>query len=111
MSLINKRLQDLDARGGAPGAGADPLLVKAVARPESRLVPRVAVALGLLAVLAVGGWFSWRAMVTLRSKPPVPVVQGPMPLAPVRTVSRIALRSMASRKASFLPWSPVSSTV
>mgnify|MGYP000604452264 CR=1 FL=1 len=35
----------------------------------------------------------------------------PMPLAPVRTVSRMAPRSMASRKASFLPWSPVSSMV
>ena len=31
--------------------------------------------------------------------------------APVRTVSRMAERSMASRKASFLLWSPVSSMV
>src|SRR5690606_18498450 len=35
----------------------------------------------------------------------------PMPQAPVRTVSRMAPRSMASRKASFLPRSPVSSMV
>ena len=35
----------------------------------------------------------------------------PMPLDPVRTVSRIAPRSMASRNASFLDWSPVSSMV
>ena len=84
MSLINKMLQDLDARGGAPGAGADPLLVKPVARPASTLVPRVALATGLVAVLVVGGWFSWREMVTLRAvKPPVVVAQGPMPLAPV----------------------------
>jgi hypothetical protein len=35
----------------------------------------------------------------------------PMPLAPVRTVSRIAARSMASMKASSLAESPVSSMV
>jgi MSHA biogenesis protein MshN len=84
MSLINKMLQDLDARGSAPGAGADPLLVRPVARPASKLVPRVALATGLVAVLAVGGWFSWREMARLRAvKPPVVVAPGPMPLAPV----------------------------
>jgi MSHA biogenesis protein MshN len=84
MSLINKMLQDLDARGSAPGAGADPLLVRPVARPASKLVPRVALATGLVAVLAVGGWFSWREMARLRAvKPPVAVAPGPMPLAPV----------------------------
>jgi MSHA biogenesis protein MshN len=85
MSLINKMLQDLDARGGAAGAGVDPLLVKPVARPERRVVPRVAVAVGLVAALAVGGWFSWRTMATLQAKPPVRVTAaaGPMPLAPV----------------------------
>lgn len=85
MSLINKMLQDLDARGGAAGAGVDPVLVKPVARPERRVVPRVAVAVGLVAVLAVGGWFSWRTMATLKVKPPVRVIAaaGPMPLAPV----------------------------
>ena len=83
MSLINKMLQDLDARGEAPGAGADALLVRPVARPESTLVPRVALALGLVAILAVGGWFSWREMARLRARPPVAVAQGPLPLAPV----------------------------
>ena len=85
MSLINKMLQDLDARGGAAGAGVDPRLVKPVARRERRVVPRVAVAVGLVAVLAVGGWFSWRTMATLKAKPPVRVTAaaGPMPLAPV----------------------------
>ena len=35
----------------------------------------------------------------------------PMPQAPVRTVSKMADRSKASRKASFLDWSPVTSMV
>lgn len=85
MSLINKMLQDLDARGGAAGAGVDPVLVKPVARPERRVVRRVAVAVGLVAVLAVGGWSSWRTMATLKAKPAVRVTAaaGPMPLAPV----------------------------
>jgi len=88
MSLINKMLQDLDARGGAGGAGVDPLLVKPVARPEGRLAPRVAVAVGLVAVLVAGGWFSWRTMSTLTVKAPAGLASkatpaGPLPLAPV----------------------------
>jgi MSHA biogenesis protein MshN len=88
MSLINKMLQDLDARGGAGGAGVDPLLVKPVARPERRLAPRVVVAVGLVAITAVGGWFSWRTMSTLTVKAPAGLAAkatpaGPLPLAPV----------------------------
>lgn len=82
MSLINKMLQDLDARGGAPGAGADPLLVKPVARPEPKLVPRVALAVALVALLAVGIWLGWRNA-SKPVKPIAPVVQRPMPLASV----------------------------
>lgn len=83
MSLINKMLQDLDARGGAPGAGADPLLVKPVARPHSKLVPYVALGVGFVALLAVGGWFGWREVIKQRAAAPVAVARGPMPLAPV----------------------------
>lgn len=79
MSLINKMLQDLDARGGAPGAGADPLLVKPVVRPELKLVPRVALAVVLVALVAVVIWLGLRH----GSKPVAPVVKEPLPLAPV----------------------------
>ena len=84
MSLINKMLQDLDARGGAPAELADPLLVKPVARPALPLAPRVALAVGAVALLAVGGWFGWRSMATPRAVEPLAVVaQGPLPEAPV----------------------------
>jgi MSHA biogenesis protein MshN len=83
MSLINKMLQDLDARGGAPGAGADPVLVKAVPRAHARLVPYVALGVSFVAVLAVGGWIGWRELAKQRALAPVVVAKGPMPLAPV----------------------------
>jgi MSHA biogenesis protein MshN len=83
MSLINKMLQDLDARGGAPGAGADPLLVKPVARPHSKLVPYVALGVGFVTLLAIGGWFGWREVIKQRAAAPVVVAKGPIPLAPV----------------------------
>ena len=76
MSLINKMLQDLDARGGG-AAGADAHVVRPVPRPKPKLVPRVALAVGAVALLVIGSWFGWRAL-----QPP-PVAKGPMPLAPV----------------------------
>ncbi len=76
MSLINKMLQDLDARGGGD-AGADAHVVRPVPRPARKLVPRVALAVGAVALLVVGAWFGWRAL----QKPPV--AKGPMPLAAV----------------------------
>jgi MSHA biogenesis protein MshN len=83
MSLINKMLQDLDARGGAPAAGADPLLVKPVVRPHTKLVPYVALGVGFAALLAVGGWLGWREVVKQRARVPAVTVQAPLPLAPV----------------------------
>ena len=84
MSLINKMLQDLDARGGAPAAGADPLLVKPVARPASPPVARVALAVGLVAALAVGAWFSLRETARpVAAKPPALPAQARLPEAPV----------------------------
>jgi MSHA biogenesis protein MshN len=63
MSLINKMLQDLDARGGAaPGQGNLPQM-RSVAQVER--APRTAIAAGAaLAVLlaAGGGWLGWRYM-------------------------------------------------
>lgn len=77
MSLINKMLQDLDARGGlAPGA--EPQLVKPVLRPERALVPRIALAVGAAAVLAVAAWFGWRAQ---HPRVPAPAVVAATPAA------------------------------
>jgi MSHA biogenesis protein MshN len=60
MSLINKMLQDLDARGpqaGAPMQGE----VKSVARADARVSPGVAVgAIALAVLVGVGGVLGWR---------------------------------------------------
>ena len=60
MSLINKMLQDLDARGTAPG-GAFPSQIKPVAREPYRFNKRVlpACIAGAFAGLAVA-WFAWQ---------------------------------------------------
>lgn len=82
MSVINRMLQDLDARGAGSDTGA-PLPVQAVLRPAPRLVPRVALAVSLCALLVVlllAAWFGWRA---LQTKPTPVAPNGPMPLAPL----------------------------
>jgi MSHA biogenesis protein MshN len=75
MSLINKMLQDLDARGGATAAGEQPD-VKAVPAVERDRRPLVlgGAALGVV-VLAAGGWFGWQYWTSHRTPPgPVPKV-------------------------------------
>lgn len=60
MSLINKMLQDLDARGGAKGGAAPGLDVRAV--PERDIDRRALMAGGAalaVVVIAAGGWFGW----------------------------------------------------
>jgi MSHA biogenesis protein MshN len=63
MSLINKMLQDLDARGGgAPGQDNMPQM-RPVAQFER--APRTAIAVGAalaVALAAGGGWLGWRYM-------------------------------------------------
>ncbi|MEW6759969.1 MAG: tetratricopeptide repeat protein [Pseudomonadota bacterium] len=61
MSLINKMLQDLDARGGQPGLAAGAPEIKPVAPPE-RSFPwlRVALVAALVAVLGGSGYMAWR---------------------------------------------------
>lgn len=62
MSLINKMLQDLDARGG-PGAQADRQEIKTVLAPTrdgKRAVLLGAGAGAALLALAAGGWLGWR---------------------------------------------------
>ena len=61
MSLINKMLQDLDARGGQPGAAAGSPEIKPVLPPE-RPFPWLRIALlgGLVGVLGGSGYLAWR---------------------------------------------------
>ncbi|MGI4718905.1 MAG: tetratricopeptide repeat protein [Janthinobacterium lividum] len=81
MSLINKMLQDLDARGGQPGAAAGSPEIKPVLPPE-RPFPWLRVALigGLAALLGGSGYLAWRiqqaapaaaAPIALAQTPPV----------------------------------------
>ena len=62
MSLINKMLQDLDARG-TPGAGGFPDNVRPVmpetSAPRARTVAVTAGAAGLAAALSAAAWFGW----------------------------------------------------
>ena len=81
MSLINKMLQDLDARGPQAG-GAMQADVKSVARGSTG-VPAgvVAVAIVLALALGVGGMLGWRAWKRPAAAPLAPVVlaQAPAP--------------------------------
>jgi MSHA biogenesis protein MshN len=77
MSLINKMLQDLDARGGGAASAVQQAEVKSVPGGERDRRPLViggAVA-GVL-VVAAGGWFGWQYWQSHRAPPgPVPTVQ------------------------------------
>ena len=109
MSLINKMLQDLDARGGQPGAAASAPEIKVVPAPE-RSFPwlRVALIAGLVAVLGGSGYMAWRLKnveqapaeeipLDLSKAPPAtaapaPVVQAAPPApAPVEAVEPAAV--------------------
>jgi len=71
MSLINKMLQDLDARAGQPGAAPLPgdVRLPPAAEPRAPWV-RGALAVGALAAVAVVGVIGWRAL----GESPAPVV-------------------------------------
>jgi MSHA biogenesis protein MshN len=70
MSLINKMLQDLDARGGEGASAMQQEQVKAVPQTERDRRPLLlgGAALGVL-VLAAGGWYGWQWW-QARSAPP-----------------------------------------
>ena len=85
MSLINKMLQDLDARGGGDASAVHQDEVKAVPASERDRRPLWlgGAAAGVLALAAAGwyGWHWWQA----RSAPPAPavrVVHNSMPIQP-----------------------------
>jgi MSHA biogenesis protein MshN len=81
MSLINKMLQDLDARG-TPAAGPMQVHIKPVARGERRVaLPLVAAAVGGAFVLAAAGVFGWRYLhkPAAAFPPPHPPVATPRP--------------------------------
>jgi MSHA biogenesis protein MshN len=74
MSLINKMLQDLDARGGGADSALQQQELKAVPLAERDRKPLMLAGGGAaLVVLAVGGWFGWQYWVSHR----IPV--GPVP--------------------------------
>jgi MSHA biogenesis protein MshN len=96
MSLINKMLQDLDARGTAPGQSF-PSNIKPVAREPYRMNKRAAAAAvaGSFAGLAVAwfGWSQYQAARPARTPVPVPVAAPaakPAPIAPAAPAAGMA---------------------
>jgi MSHA biogenesis protein MshN len=74
MSLINKMLQDLDARGGDKDAALEAPALKAVPAYERDRRPLLLAGAGVAAavVLAAGGWYGWQYWKG-HSAPPGPV--------------------------------------
>jgi MSHA biogenesis protein MshN len=73
MSLINKMLQDLDARGGSSDATLDQQELKAVPVVERDRRPLMLAGAGAaVIVMAAGGWYGWQAWQS-RAAPPAPV--------------------------------------
>nr|WP_315258358.1 tetratricopeptide repeat protein [uncultured Duganella sp.] len=74
MSLINKMLQDLDARGGAGEEAVHQQEVKAVPLTERDRRPLLigGAAAGVL-LLAAGGWYDWQYWKSHSAPPPGPV--------------------------------------
>ncbi len=92
MSLINKMLQDLDARGGQPGLAASAPEIKPVAPPEQTFPwLRVALIAGLVAVLGGSGYMAWRLKQTGAAPPaevPLDLSKAPAP-APAPVVQEV----------------------
>lgn len=88
MSLINKMLQDLDARAGQPGAAPlpDDVRLPPAAEPRAPWV-RGALAGGALAAVAVAGVIGWRAL----GESPAPVLAS----APAPSVAPVAMPATA----------------
>lgn len=97
MSLINKMLQDIDARAGQPGAAPLPDDVRPVLAPEPRAPwRRAALGGGVLLAVAVVGAFGWRMMDT-PAAPVVAVADVPAPApAPARASSAVVVAMPAA---------------
>lgn len=82
MSLINKMLQDLDARGGAREEDLQQRELKAVPLPERERRPLVYAGAGVAVVVAaIAGWYGWKF--AHRPAPgPVPVMAAPPAASP-----------------------------
>ncbi|MFL6675355.1 MAG: tetratricopeptide repeat protein [Massilia sp.] len=91
MSLINKMLQDLDARG-TPGAESMQVHVKPVAREERGLSIQVVIAAAVGAlVIALAGGVGWRYLHQPVVKPAQPPALVVAPAPPVVAASRPAV--------------------
>lgn len=106
MSLINKMLQDLDARGGAKGAASTGLEVRAV--PERDANARALMLGGgalVVLVIAAGGWFGWRywqqhsAPVRIAAAPQIKIFK-PLPPLPVPASASASAQAPAQAPAS-----------
>ena len=74
MSLINRMLQDLDARAGQPGAAPLPSDVRPVPAPARGWpLNRVAIAAGVAAVVTAAGFAGWRFFKPKANPAPVAV--------------------------------------
>ncbi|MBA5687529.1 tetratricopeptide repeat protein [Rugamonas apoptosis] len=102
MSLINKMLQDLDARGGKPGVALGQQELRPVAMPRKKLLPALlgAGAVGVVA-LAAGSWYGWHYFTKNTVKPRPAPVMVVVPQAQVQTqVVQVASVAAASAPAS-----------
>ena len=92
MSLINKMLQDLDARAGQPGAAPMPADVRLppATEPRARWM-RGALAGGAVIAVAAVGAIGWRMM---GEQPPPVVVAAAAPVAPVAPAPQAVLAEM-----------------
>ncbi|MES2739863.1 MAG: tetratricopeptide repeat protein [Pseudomonadota bacterium] len=101
MSLINKMLQDLDARGSRAGEGEPPSL-RPVTRPDARLTVRV-IAIAVLGALLIAalllGW-QWMRRPAPASAPPVLAVRVPEQIAPPAPLAVASAASAASAAAA-----------
>jgi MSHA biogenesis protein MshN len=104
MSLINKMLQDLDARGGSPAGAPAQSDIKLVLREERRHAPlMIAGGALLLAALVAGGYFGWRAL----QRPRAVAVGAPVTVAPVKTVLLAPLPPPVPVEPAIEPVAPV----
>ena len=93
MSLINKMLQDLDARGTTRADGVPPE-IKTVATGTRRMAPLRIAAIAAAVLVLAGGAVAWFVLplegYTYQPVQPQPVAPAPAPAAPPATVAEAA---------------------